>query len=540
MDSDNEDLLNERNSENINNEFDPFPNTSSFPETDITEKDFERIMEIIKYLDYNLETIKNQINSRNEEIKQIELTINAKPKPPQSVIDTGKNTLKDLNKEKENLVIAQHRLEQTKEKLRLNCDNSKGDNVFALAQNVCEFDLRLQKAPDHIKTIRGDRPELEIKKQAKIDYGLDEATRLDEATYIDKAFTAIYRTRDSTNIYFYNKDQDPLIVKANSIEGSTGNSLAARKKIMHDDLRKKFIIKQCDSLGVLLKQDDSLNTNDSFSADIEQAKRINQEIAGLLEDREKLRKYNGKFDLFLVLGEDRLGFTEEIVDINSKNSKVEDERTKFALTGSTLVRAISLKRPEFIRATKVYGDPNDPHKSQAIIEIKKVKPENEVDPRVVKVIDKSENLTDYGQKKDAAMKFAKALLMHYEFGSKKKIVIEGGKEHKEQAELVYAALLMLTSDDKKYKLDPNLIEVKVEGAKKIGTFSTYRYGTLEAIKKYIAANELSPSAKGNIETEKDDLTEFCKKTRFTESGKGEIKTTNKEDILPELPSPPSH
>lgn len=242
------------------------------------------------------------------------------------------------------------------------------------------------------------------------------------------------------------------------------------------DKSEKVLVNLQSNLKLILDDKIEADRLPAYIAELERQCKISEELIEYLSKRIaednyfKLKNQINKANIFLnvldkndqqILGAQ--DFKEEIIYLkNTKKSQENDPRQNLPLTGSTICRGVYLQPGDYKRSTAM-----GTNSCKIIIETKVEKYQN---GNAIVVIDKTqynkEGLPTPEDKAKAAIKFAKELLIHYKFGSGEPIILSGSKNHAEQASMVHAALLLLTSEYtyRENYLDPNLIKNKVEGS----------------------------------------------------------------------------
>lgn len=160
-------------------------------------------------------------------------------------------------------------------------------------------------------------------------------------------------------------------------------------------------------------------------------------------------------------------FVEEII---AHNGKVKTNQPQ-GLEGKIVYRGIHLARNEMNRSTCKTKSGDIVYETR-VVRVKK-------DKEIAVVVDKSNNfnkLTNAEDKKLAAIHFADKLLAKHKPGDP--IILKGGANHREFAEYVYTALLLLTAPEpgsNQTPFDPNCIKVKVPGVQTASLYSKFRH-----------------------------------------------------------------
>jgi len=162
-------------------------------------------------------------------------------------------------------------------------------------------------------------------------------------------------------------------------------------------------------------------------------------------------------------------FRDEIFDEKNQETKKDDLRTKFGLEGEVVTRGVMCRPGEVVRSSYINADRN----KEITINTKFVKSKLTGEHSIAKTeLIWRGNLTP-DEKKQAAFRYARKLLLQYTEGdSKSKITIKAGRnqplaEAQEQANMVYAAILMLTSEETAgkncIKLPSDKLNINVKG-----------------------------------------------------------------------------
>ncbi len=204
-------------------------------------------------------------------------------------------------------------------------------------------------------------------------------------------------------------------------------------------------------------------------------------------------------------------FIDEIIDKNTKQPKLKDERVMHGLEGEVITRGVYLKPGEIKRSSYV-----DSNKNKVVIETSIVKSKTSGDYSVAKVEYSSQGNLSKVDKKRAAFQFAKELLRQYKEGSQKtpiKIKARKPKEGdvqdaallKEQATMVYATLLMLTSPENKGEdyihLPAHMLEIDVKGIEKPAFFTWSWDSKRDFINKYFKDPEERKEKRDEVTSE---------------------------------------
>lgn len=161
-------------------------------------------------------------------------------------------------------------------------------------------------------------------------------------------------------------------------------------------------------------------------------------------------------------------FRDEIIDEKTQKASLEnDPRMKYGLEGEVITRGVMLKPGEINRS--VYEDKD----RKIVIDTKFVKSKVTNDYSIAKVDFTWQGNLSREEKQLAAFRYARKLLLQYTEGdSKSKITIKASrkqdpKEAAEQANMVYAALLILTSEETAgkncVKLPSDKLNIAVKG-----------------------------------------------------------------------------
>ncbi len=169
-------------------------------------------------------------------------------------------------------------------------------------------------------------------------------------------------------------------------------------------------------------------------------------------------------------------FIDEIIDKNTQKPRQEkDSRLQYGLEGEVITRGVMLRPGEIKRSSYVTykQDGSIDPESKIVIDTSLVKSKETKEYSVAKVTYTSKGALTQEEKKLAAFRFARELLRQYTEGDcKNPINIKAGVNAdadaaKEQATLVYAALMMLTSPENKgddyIHLPNHMLNIDVKG-----------------------------------------------------------------------------
>ncbi|MDP3704735.1 MAG: hypothetical protein Q8R24_02345 [Legionellaceae bacterium] len=203
---------------------------------------------------------------------------------------------------------------------------------------------------------------------------------------------------------------------------------------------------------------------DELTKDMNRSEKSLKRCADIAKDPEKNRGWMPKEANFLikVVAELKPGeFKEEV----KRKGVVQEAETQHGIEGQVVYRGIYLGKDDVksVSRTSNCG--------------KEIRYEQDQTGRVTD--HSTVKFSELGQdeKEKAALKFAEMLLHAYEPGSGDPITLNGGAEHAEQAQMVYAALLTLTSSNgehDKIKFDPSCIKVDVPGCDQPNWYWTWR------------------------------------------------------------------
>lgn len=202
---------------------------------------------------------------------------------------------------------------------------------------------------------------------------------------------------------------------------------------------------------------------DELAEDMNRSDQFLKQCRSIADDPERNRVWMPKEANFLIkvvaLSEISTTFKEQV----KRKGVVYEQASKHGLEGQVVYRGVYLGKDDVKCATW------EPRGKTICIE----------QDHTGRVVDRSTTKFSDLKKEEreqAAIKFAEMLLYAYEPGSGDRITISGGKEHADQAQMVYAALLTLTSPDgkTKIKLDPSLIKVDVPGCNQPSWFGDWR------------------------------------------------------------------